>query len=900
MTGGSIIGALLAWYTVVQLLAAVALPLMSRLCRALPDRGYAAAKIAGILWVGVTLWLGTSYGLLRNDLGGAWLAVALVAAVSVGLGRPAASEAWTELRATGKWPYLLAVETLFLVSYILWAIVRAYDPAANHTEQPMDLMFMNSIWASPTYPPHDAWLAGYPISYYYLGYWLLTTVGRLAGQAPEVAYNIGQASWFGLLLIGCFGVVANLLADDMMEKKPGIAPGQVGRPLPLAGGLLGALAVGLIGNLQVVLEWLYANGYPVAGLARWIDVHNFPERAAQTHQWFISYDWWWWRSSRVIEDLNLLGEHVEVIDEFPMFSYLLGDNHPHVLAMPVVLLVVTLAMALLFGSRIENRNEKIENSSPAPALLHFPPSTSYFLNRKRDHYPATTPYLPLPIAQLGWPGLLVYSVTAGSLLFLNTWDYPPYWLLLVACCGVAVWFAKGPEGCRVSAKAGETGHTTQPRGSWWHMPTFFGGALALMTVAVYLPYFLTAQSQASGFLPNLFNPTRLPQFLLMFGAFLPGLAALVLLAWPTEGLNWRWLGTVTAVVLGVPIGLLAASTVVATTTGWGQSWLASIALPEGADGHLQFIVERWARQFWTFALLGTGLSVAATVALQRLAAGRRPETAGAQNPAGGAIPSASTRSTAASRQPAPLFALLLAILGLALVYAPEFIFLRDNFGTRMNTVFKFYYQGWLLMALATAYSVAAAFRVGAVRFGKAARVLAAVSLALMASCLLYPIAGVYSKTGGFSAESLTLDAAAYISAEERAAAEWIRQNTTPGTVVLEGRGDSYGASYNRMSTLTGRPTLLGWEGHERQWRGRAYDEMARGRVEALNTIYRTGSAREIAALLAEWQIDYVYVGPTEVQQYSISDARLQEMAAAMDLVFERGAVRIFRRRPASG
>jgi uncharacterized membrane protein len=245
---------------------------------------------------------------------------------------------------------------------------------------------------------------------------------------------------------------------------------------------------------------------------------------------------------------------------------------------------------------------------------------------------------------------------------------------------------------------------------------------------------------------------------------------------------------------------------------------------------------------------------------------------------------------------ANLFALLLAILGMALVYAPEFVFLRDNFGTRMNTVFKFYYQGWLLLGLATAFTVAAVFRTKGRRFRGAARGLAALSLGLMALCLLYPVAGVYSKTGGFRASSLTLDATAYISAEERAAAAWIRQNTTPGTIILEGKGSSYWATYNRVSTLTGRPTLLGWEGHERQWRGRAYDAMARGRVDALNAVYRTANARELSALLAEWQIDYVYVGPTEVEQYGITDARLQELAAAMDLVFERGPVRIFRRR----
>lgn len=77
----------------------------------------------------------------------------------------------------------------------------------------MDLMFMNSIVSSPTYPPMDAWLGGYPIPYYYFGYWMLTTLGLLSGQPPAIAYNLGQACWYGLLLSGsAFGVGYNLLA----------------------------------------------------------------------------------------------------------------------------------------------------------------------------------------------------------------------------------------------------------------------------------------------------------------------------------------------------------------------------------------------------------------------------------------------------------------------------------------------------------------------------------------------------------------------------------------------------------------------------------------------------------------------------------------------------------------
>ena len=36
-------------------------------------------------------------------------------------------------------------------------------------------------------------------------------------------------------------------------------------------------------------------------------------------------------------------------------------------------------------------------------------------------------------------------------------------------------------------------------------------------------------------------------------------------------------------------------------------------------------------------------------------------------------------------------------------------------------------------------------------------------------------------------------------------------NTAPDAVVLEGKGNSYSSAHNRVSAMTGRPTLLGWD-----------------------------------------------------------------------------------------
>ncbi len=325
----TIIGLIFVWYVMVQLVTLAVLPLTLRVLRGLPDRGYSLAKINGILLVGAVYWLGYSYGFLRNERGGVWVALAVVALISWAIGWRDFVAWWKSLRRPGGLRIVIATEVLFAVVFIGWTLVRAYDPNVDHTEQPMDLMFMNSIWSSPTFPPRDAWLAGYAISYYYLGYWLLVTLGRLANTLPSVAYNIGQAVWYGYLWLGCFGITTNLLAWHFRSQETKKNKDRGSNPIARAsivGGILSGVMVAFAGNLQAILEWLYANGYNIDALSRWAAVNDFPSGATKTGEWFINNGWWWWHSSRVVADSDLKGQYITVIDEFPMFSYLLGDN----------------------------------------------------------------------------------------------------------------------------------------------------------------------------------------------------------------------------------------------------------------------------------------------------------------------------------------------------------------------------------------------------------------------------------------------------------------------------------------------------------------------------------------------------------------------------------------------
>jgi uncharacterized membrane protein len=94
---------------------------------------------------------------------------------------------------------------------------------------------------------------------------------------------------------------------------------------------------------------------------------------------------------------------------------------------------------------------------------------------------------------------------------------------------------------------------------------------------------------------------------------------------------------------------------------------------------------------------------------------------------------------------------------------------------------------------------------------------------------------------------------------------------------------------------TGNPTLLGWDFHEMQWRGRAYEKLAAGRPDAITQIYRTAGPEELPGLLDKWGIDYVYVGALERDKYKVSEAALTRFDRLLNRVYDSDGVVIYGR-----
>ena len=236
------------------------------------------------------------------------------------------------------------------------------------------------------------------------------------------------------------------------------------------------------------------------------------------------------------------------------------------------------------------------------------------------------------------------------------------------------------------------------------------------------------------------------------------------------------------------------------------------------------------------------------------------------------------------------FVLLLVLLGGGLTLFPEFFFLRDGFVDRMNTIFKFYFETWILWGLSAAFAVVSLLR--SLRKGKQI-IFEVVLVILLAISLLYPIFFTATLTNDFKPAKLTLDGLSYMeqySPDDYAAIQFLK--TAPYGNIVEAVGGSYsyynGIDYERISTHTGLPTVLGWIGHELQWRG-GTEEMG-NRDSDIKVLYSTSDWQEALAIIQKYQIRYIYIGAIESSTLKIN---LEKFTVDLPNIFHNQTVDIF-------
>ena len=782
------LAATLVWLLVWYGLAALGLPITTLwFGPRWAGSGLAFARLAGLLLLGYMVWLPVSGRWWSYDTAGLALGVVASAALALALtarigAREGAGTPGSMLRSgwqiiirplQRQWRTALGIELGFLGAFAALALTRALNPDLWHPiwggEKPFEFGILNGVLRSAVLPPYSPFFADGTLNYYYYGFFLVSLPLRLSGIPPEIGFNLAVATCYGLLVSG----VATLVFQ--LTRRWWAA-------------LVGVFAVALAGNLAAVVPAGYARGLAPAFSALGYGLDRF---GAALGDWFIG-------PTRVIPSAA-----PTTINEFPAFTMLFADLHPHLIALPLTVAAIALTYALV----VERRVGRLEQVT-------------------------------------AWIGM---ALLLGTLAVTNSWDMPTYALVLG---GAAV----------IAAHAASAAHW---RARLWQVVR--AGLATLLAAAggllAYLAFFQQYRPMVSGvgIAPEALD---IRDYLLVFGTMLVVIAPLIVV---------RAFRAARGVRRPVWIGIALAAVVLLVLGAW---------LPGTVGGG---IPGPFAARWWL-----AGLAIAVIGVLLQRGPG------------------------------ADWFGLWLAGVALLVSLGVDLVYIRDHLdggdAYRMNTVFKFGLQAWVLFAIAVAAllpAIAAAVR----RAGRPA-VVAGVAAATLLGAIgaAYPLIAVPSrvalrferptpwsldglaflKTARYTLPDYITPAGAapieVVLAGEYDAIEWLRRTVVQPEVVLQSSLEFYRAYGVRIAANTGFPTIVSPLHESEQRDGAAVAQRDRD----VATIYRSDDADLVVRLLARYRVAYVVVGPVERAAYDGIGALEQLVGQYLTVAHRNEHVTVYR------
>lgn len=712
----------LKWYATTTLITIAFAPLVLLIFQHVFDRGASVMRTSGMLLLIWPIWFLASIGDGVVPYVGItlWIAVAILAVACWAIGMRAGILNRSSLK------HIAIAESVHLMVFAAFLALRGFIPAVAgpniiDQEKPMDLMMLSSSMRATSMPPADAWLSGEPINYYYLGYAMWGGIGNMIGTTPGITYNLAVTSIFAMTVVAVFGTVANILA------------GFTSTTISRAGGVIGALLIVFIGNPwaawqifgDVDAEW---EADPFGGVM--------------------------WNATRIIE----ITPDIDAISEFPAFSFIFADMHPHLMAMPFT--ISALAFAWMFASLPERSSRR---------------------------------------AHVG--RLVIAGISVTALYALNSWDFPTWFAVVALGVLISPGFQTAFQrivGIGVALVAGII--------AWSPFLVKFDAPVriadsAFADVVGDIPVIGSVLASIGGYTGE---RTSIVDYFSIFGFFYPVLvvALVLILFFDRNGDNdplVERLALVSAILL-IVIGILLPAPLVILL---GIPALAGMVI-----------------------VLRSG-----NVTLELVIAG-------------------------------------LATLSFVLTLIPEFFYLLDAFGNRMNTIFKLYLQVWVLSGVATALALiwlwqrAAAWRPGT-------GLVAFVGAAILVTGLTYPVVAGHQWAGFKNRDSdwVGVDGLAWLNESHAAdpatydALQWLWQNGSNDDVILAAGGCAYRAPVGLPSAASGVPSIIGWANHERQWHlgNEALVSTFADRVTAINELF----ARPTDELLDEYGVTLLYIGRPE-------------------------------------
>jgi len=731
----------LTWYINFFIFGIIGLPFAEYFFKKWPDKGYAFSKIIGLIIIALPLWFLASIKLVQFNNTSVFVITVVFFALVVFLKikhHKGNSLSKLSIKNLTKYKYAILEEFIFLILFIFWVQVRSRNPQIEGTEKFMDLAFMNSIDRSEYFPPLDPWYAGKTINYYYLGHYFFTFVAKLTSISINYAYNLSIITIIALSFISLSSIFFRLFNHSRFRVQ-------------ILFGLIGASIICFGGNLHFFFNLLQ-------NIASNINLNQiFLDPLGWFYSLFSKSGYFFSNATRIIP---------YTINEFPAYSIVLGDLHPHYNALPFFILVVAFSLVSL--------------------------DTKFLLKDKIKFNLLISPFLVI-------------------LFGINSWDFLT---LLVLFLFIHLY---------------QTIKTKENKLTYF----LFSELSLLLGIIFILPFIFS------------FNP---------------------------------------------PIG-----------------GIGIVLLRQDVDERISQI------QPWLL-MWGVHLSITIIFFIANIAGLVKRKI-----------------------RKVHVWSFILIILSFCLVFGVEIFYIKDLFDVttpeyfRANTVFKFYYHAWIIWGIVIGFFIYQLI-VNFYRIYKFKRIITILFIGFLyfgsilyifkAITDFYPVLPVF----GNKTKEMSLDGYSYIDKNHSGdyqAITWINNNIKGQPVIVEAVGEAY-TYYARISTNTGLLSVLGWPTHEWQWRNIIDNDIAfqlsnnrddlenkyetknerelvtyinRDRIfseinEDVSNIYQSSSIDNLKALIAKYNVEYIYIGELELKKYTnINEENIQHLAR---LVYDQNSTKIYK------
>ena len=747
----------------IYLLGFVSFILFFRHLDILNDRGLFVSKIIGLVFISSFVWLLTLFTPIPN-LGYVWR-ISFLIFVIVAILKLLNKEFRREIInfIISKKTQILLFEFIFLSVFFFFVLLRMYDNNAVGTERPMDSMMLNSVFNSYYNPPNDLWMSGNKISYYYFGYWIFAGLYSIIFFDTNNFYNLSFGLIPALSSAAALSFISNFLYITKNNKLKFIKPIFVAIITPF-------FLVFSSNFYGFVLLLDYMKIFPLS-ILNWL--HGDKHVTIQNYEYFIPQDfWWWWKSSRIINSYKNNESLDFTINEFPFFSFLLGDFHPHMISIPFFITTLILFTSYFVGSKYIY-------------LSHKRPKISYLFT-------------------------LLLILFIGSTGFINMWNLSFFVLFTFILIYFYFYINKFQIKIIITSK-------------------FIREILLVWIIGILVFgnfYFITSDSNIS--YPFIsFNYITTRPIHLIYVWIIP-LSIIIPLLYFMFHENFYTKSKLS--LFKTKSNLLFISLFIATSIIWA---IVNMVISEQSLAQLLlsliFFYIFYLPLFFLIYHLIT--------------------------------------KTIKNNDVLKLSYYLLLFTAFILLYLSELFYVKDIFGNRMNTIFKFHYQVWIVFSITSGISLKFLLEYN---LRNITRIILSISFLILATSNIYFVTASYlTKIKESSNLNPNLSSINHLENDTNKyeLIKYLRLNSNHNDVIIETQGKSY-TNDSQISSESRIPTILGWVGHQLQWRSNHSDIY--NREEDIDTFYISNDSQEIINIINKYSITMIILGPNEIEKYNIN------------------------------